>query len=431
MRKSSLAKLVLEVRTGFWFRPLLMLGAGVGLGLLGVALDHWLIASETLSPFGTHASPSGARSLLSVAAGALATTLAISLSMTMVTVQLASSQYTPRLLRRFLGDRFAQGVIGAFLGTIAYLFLVLRAVRSPEEGDPFVPLMSLSAAVLLTLTCLGLLVVFLHRTMRTMQASTIIARVGRETIQMIRALDTTAPASTSPIVGEPICVIRSTSPGYVQLIDDEAIRRRLPEGITLACRNAAPGDFVLVGSPLLSLYGSCDATDEVVTAIRDCFALGTERTAESDLLFGIRQLVDVALKALSPGINDVTTAVMVVNELGAVLQAVASTDLPADGWCVRVDEHGPPYRFRTLDLDTCLELAFGEIEAASEHHPRVRARMVELLSSIRRQATSVDVGRSVGRRELQLRYPTDLALGSMTSSSPLTHAPIATASADK
>jgi uncharacterized membrane protein len=401
--KPPLAKLVLEIRTGFWALPLLMLAAGVGLGLIAVWLDEALIGAGHVSSFGRNASPSGARSLLSVAAGALATTLAISLSMTMVTVQLASSQYTPRLLRRFLGDRFTQGVIGGFLGTIAYLLLVLRAVRSPDEGAAFVPPLSLSAAVLLTLTCLGLLVVFLHRTMRTMQASTIIARVGRETIQMIRALEVGALAKAPPLTEEPTCVISSTLPGYIQLIDDKAVRLAIPDGATMACRDASPGDFVLIGAPLLSLYGPCgDLGVDSIAKIRACFAIGTERTTNSDMLFGIRQLVDVALKALSPGINDVTTAVMVVNELGAVLQAVASMELPADGWCVVAGERRP-YRWRTLDLDGCLELSLGEIEAASQDHPRVRIRMLDLLSSIRNDARTVAADGALARWEAQIR----------------------------
>ena len=212
MKASRIAKLVLDIRNGFWLRPIVMLATGVAVSLISTHVDRWMIGSGGASA--GDVSPGGARALLSVAAGALATTLAISLSMTMVTVQLASSQYTPRLLRRFLSDRFTQVVLGSFLGTISFQFLVLRAVRSPDEGSYFVPAFSLGLAVLATLACLALLVVFLHRTMRAMQASTIIASIGRETVKMIQHIPTDGVRPlTVPLHGR--CqIVRADAAGY-------------------------------------------------------------------------------------------------------------------------------------------------------------------------------------------------------------------------
>ncbi len=381
MKARRFAKLVLDIRTGFWLRPLLMLTGGAVASVLLTRLDHWMTRSGWTFLTG-NVSPGGARALLSVASGALATTLAISLSMTMVTVQLASSQYTPRLLRRFLSDRFTQLVLGAFLATISFQFLVLRAVRSPDEGSSFVPMTSLTVSVVATLVCLALLVVFLHRTMRAMQASTIVATIATESVQAIQQLSVTKLRPvTAPLTGDGQ-VIRANAAGYIQLLDDRGIRRVLAAGERIVRRDANPGDFVMTGTPLVSIFGGRPLSGAEVQAVRGAFSLGAERTYECDTTFGVRQLVDVALKALSPGINDVTTAVMVVNELGVIAGAVAATGLIDDVARIHVDEHDGSYITRDLSLERYLHLAFDEIVPASAQQPRVHQRILDVLATV-------------------------------------------------
>lgn len=371
------------MRNGFWFRPLCLLLGGVVLGFAGTELDRWLSDRALTSPFGGSASPGGARAVLSVAAGALATTLAISLSMTMVTVQLASSQFTPRLMRRFLADRFTQAVLGAFLASIAYAFVILRAVRSPDEGRAFVPLVSLSFAVVLTLGCLALLVVFLHRTMRSMQASTLIEVVGRDTVRIVRSQLSAEFEPAPPTPTGPRIVVRATDPGYVQSVGDDEIVCALAEHpVDLIWRDAGAGTFVIAGEPLVTLYGIDTLPAEQLDRVREQFVIGGERTYESDVGFGVRHLVDMALKALSPGINDVTSAVMVVNELGVVAHHVCEQCVADDGWRLLPLAESPDYVVRVLDLDTFLDLAFGEIALAAIALPRVHVRILELLAAL-------------------------------------------------
>ncbi len=371
------------MRNGFWFRPLCLLLGGVVLGFAGTELDRWLSDRELTSPFGGSASPGGARAVLSVAAGALATTLAISLSLTIVTVQLASSQFTPRLMQRFLADRFMQAVLGAFLGSIAYAFVILRAVRSPDEGRAFVPLVSLSFAVVLTLGCLALLVVFLHRTMRSMQASTLIEVVGRDTVRTARSQPSAEFEPAPPTPTGPRIVVRATDPGYVQSVGDENIVCALAaHPVALIWRDAGAGTFVITGEPLVTLYGIETLPAEQLDRVREQFVIGGERTYESDVGFGVRHLVDMALKALSPGINDVTSAVMVVNELGVVAHHVCEQCVADDGWRLLPLAESPDYVVRVLDLDTFLDLAFGEIALAAIALPRVHVRILELLAAL-------------------------------------------------
>lgn len=381
MKRGRVAKLALDIRNGFWLRPIVMLAIGVIASQISVRVDRWAIDAQWTSPIG-ESSPGGARALLSVSAGALATTLAISLSMTMVTVQLASSQYTPRVLRRFLSDRFTQGVLGSFLGTISFQFLVLHAVRSPDEGRFFVPVTSLALAVLTTLACLTLLVVFLHRTMRAMQASTIIAAIGRETVaRIVRAEGTQRRPIVRPLDG-PCQVVRADAAGYIQLLDDAEIRAALAPSGGVIRRDINPGEFVLPGTLLVSVFGGDLVADESVERVRGGFTLGSERTPDADVMFGVRQLVDVALKALSPGINDVTTAVMVVNELGVIASAIARTGPLDDVERVHADDVAGTYVTRELSLEGYLPEAFGEILPAAERHPRVHRRILDVLATI-------------------------------------------------
>ncbi|MEZ4365236.1 MAG: DUF2254 domain-containing protein [Kofleriaceae bacterium] len=377
-----------ELRHGFWFRPLALLAAGIGLGLALIELDEWLAPLGDLAA-AQATSPEGARALLTVAAGALATTLAIALSMTMVTVQLASSQYTPRLLRRFLADRFTQHVLGAFLATIAYSFVLLRAIRSPAEGAAFVPTIAVSVAVALTLACLALLVVFLHRTMRSMQASNIVASIGRETIARVAEVDLGGLTAAPPQIVGPAAVVRATHAGYVQVVDDATACAVLARaGARVVRRDATPGGFVVPGMPMLTAYGVEALADDVADQVRACVTLGSERTDEDDLAYGVRQLVDMALKALSPGINDVTTAVIVVNELGAIARALVEQDHPRGRWLGHVAPERPLYLTEVLDLAGYLALAFDEIVLAAAGQPRVHLRILELLAAVRATASS-------------------------------------------
>ncbi len=393
MSTRRLGKLLFDLRQGFWFRPLVLLALGIGVGIALTAFDEWLVDTHRTVFLARAASPGGARAVLSVAAGALATTLAIALSMTMVTVQLASSQYTPRLMRRFLSDRFTQSVLGAFLATIAFAFLLLRAIRTPDEGAAFVPVIGLTIAVVLTLGCFALLVVFLHRTMRSMQASTIVASIGRETERSIREIDADSllPAHDVP-AGSPHLVV-STASGYVQLVDEAGIRGLLATaGIGHVRLDASPGQFVIPGTALLSIHGAAEVSLDTLVKLRDYFALGAERTPESDLGFGVRQLVDTALKALSPGINDVTTAVMVVNELAVIGRAVVDTGFARGRWRVRAAPELPVFEVAVLDLENYLRLAFDEIVLAAATQPRVHVRILELLRELARDGLDGEIG---------------------------------------
>lgn len=233
--------------------------------------------------------------------------------MTMVTVQLASTQYTPRLLARFIADRATQRVLGTYLLTVVYLLLLLGAMgtQAKEEGPVPLPVLPLGVALGLTVLCLLLLPYFLHPAARSVEASNVIASIGREIIRELESLDM-----------DEVQELSETLPGPVE--------------------------------------------EATVVAARET---------------GYVQLVDMELKALSPAINDVTTAVMVVNELGAVGRAVASKGRLGQGWW-RQHSGGVTLLRPGFGLVPFLQDALGEIPLAAATQPRVILRILEVLAEI-------------------------------------------------
>jgi uncharacterized membrane protein len=386
-----IARLWLHLWSSLWFRPLLFVSAGIALGLALPSLEHGRPALDAaLRDFWLvrylPATSSSSREVLIALAAALATIVAVAASMTMVTVQLAASQYTPRLLRRFLSDPVTQRMLGTFLATVSYLLLVLGVVGSEEmeRGQAPLPLLSLGLAMLASLLCLMLLPRFLHHAARSVEAATVIASIGRELVAEVERMHF-APdeelGEACPGPAEPAAVLGVEETGYLQLIDEQRLLAALPPGTKVARLEVRPGDFLFPGLPLLSLWPRVPLEPWRQARLHAAFAVGRERTLQQDVLYGVRQLVDMALKALSPAINDVTTALMVVNELGAVGRMISHKGrLGAGWWALRRGE--VTLLVSGFGLVPFLEEAFGEIPVAAAAQPRVLIRILEVLAQL-------------------------------------------------
>jgi uncharacterized membrane protein len=389
----GLRKTLLKVDSSLWVKPSLWIAGGLLLGLLlPMVDDRWAggLGELEFTRRWIGATASGSMEVLATATTALGTILAVAFSITMVTVQLASSQYSPRLLRTFMSDRTTQRSLGFFIGTITYLLVVLRAFREPEtpSDEGFLPVLAFTVGLLLTLACLALLVVYLHHTARSVQAASIIARVGRTAIGAVQKVKRDDPLRDElevEALGEST-VLTARRTGYVQLIDEDRLAQGLPAAVRLCRLDVRTGDFVFPGVPLLTLWPRVELSEQAREELTEAFATGRERTHAEDILFGVRQLVDVALKALSPSLNDVTTAVMVVNELGAVTQAVMQHAGLGRGW--RLRPHGQlVLAQRAFGLVAVLEDGFREIPRAAKGYPRVIARLFEVLGQLAEQTS--------------------------------------------
>lgn len=321
----------IEVHTSLWFLPALMVVGAVllALGLVeteGLVGEQWLARWPRLFGAGVE----GSRGLLSAIAGSMITLTGVIFSITIVALTLASSQYTPRILRNFMRDRTNQFVLGFFVGVFAYCIIVLRTLRGTDEGN-FVPSLAVLGGIALALASIGVLILFIHHIATSIQANAIISTAARETIEVVRRLfpqelgddedeDEDAVWASVDQAWQPVASTRS---GYIQNVDADgllAFAQRHGAVVRMAC---GIGEFVVERAPLVWLQSAVTIDPDATGKLPGLYAIGDFRTIEQDAEFGIRQIVDIALKALSPGINDTTTAVTCVDYLGTILAAAA------------------------------------------------------------------------------------------------------------
>jgi uncharacterized membrane protein len=334
--KTRLAHRWVVLRNSFWFLPGLMVVAAVVVAALAVAVDVAL-AGTALPPWVYTGGADGARSLLSTIAGSMVTVAGVGFSITIVALVLASTQFGPRLLGLFMRDLTSQGTLGIFVATFTYCVLVLRTIRGPDEaGGAFVPQVAMTIAIAITLLSVGVLVYFFHHVAVTIQAPTLVATVAHDLDDAIDHLVTAGIGTAGPppaieAIPDPRRggQIAAGSDGYVQVIDDAslydlAVRKDLC--IRILTR---PGLFVVAANPILAIAPAAAVADaHIRQALRDAVIVGDIRTAEDDIEFSVRQLVEVALRALSPAINDPFTAMSAVDWLGAALARLAMQEWP-------------------------------------------------------------------------------------------------------
>lgn len=340
-----------NVRDSFWAVPAVTVLAAVALALVLIEMD------QVLGPRVLHAWPrvfgagaAGSRGMLSAIAGSMITVAGVVFSITIVALSLASSQYTSRVLRNFMRDRTNQLVLGVFVGIFAYCLVVLRTIRGGDEGA-FVPGVAVLFAVVLAFIGIGVLIFFIHHIGTSIQASHIIAAVARETLAAVDALfpgAAGAPADEDDEIApkpEPDARHRvpSLRTGYVQRVRLDALLELARARETTVRVERQVGEFVMEGAALASLPAAAAADRDAVRQINAAYTIDRQRTVDQDPACGIRQLVDVALKGLSPGVNDVTTAMMCVDYLTAILVRLGGRRLQTPSRDARVIARSPTY----------------------------------------------------------------------------------------
>ncbi len=309
-----------------WWYPMWSLVGGLLLGILvarfldfdGGPVD-WLVYSGD---------PEAARSFVSLAASAVATITSLTLTITVVTLQLASSQYSPRLIEHYLSDRGTRAVISLFLLTFAFSVATLLNVRlAGEASEGRVPGPAISILIVLVVASLGALVFFVYRVTESIRVESILKRVRDRTIAAIEQRDehdqTGEEIDELPDPDQDGTVIRSRRTGFFVALDRDAIAADDVGPGTRVWIVVSPGDFVTVDAPVAIVRGL--DVDEPADIVERWLRFDTERWIETDYSYGVRSMLDVALKALSPGINDPTTAVMAVQRIAEVMAAAAAT----------------------------------------------------------------------------------------------------------
>ena len=386
-----------RIRSSFWFLPAVMASGAMVLAFATVALDtpvtDWLARNWGLTYTGGAA---GASALLGAIAGSMITIAGVVFSMTLVALSLASSQLGPRLLRNFMRDTTTQVVLGTFVATFLYCLLVLRTIRRAEESL-FVPHLSVSLGVLLAVVSVGVLIYFIHHVSVSIQANEIVARVGKELIEEIeRLFPENIGRGASRIPTKPPNAdfldrfdrearpIGSTGDGYLQFIDGDALMAlAMQEDIVIRVERR-PGHYVVATRPLVLVWPGNKVTDQLMDRVNCAFALGNQRTSGQDIEFAVNQLVEIAIRALSPGVNDPFTAMTCVDRLGSALCRLAQQDMPS------------PYRYDTQDqlrvitpvftFPDVTDAAFNQIRQYSRSSTAVTIRLLETITEVARSA---------------------------------------------
>ena len=386
------AKVKAALGSELWPIPSLAVGAalalGIGLPILDSAIDERL--SPLVAEYLFGGGPDAARGVLEAVSASLITVTSLTFSLTVVTLQLASSQFSPRLLRTFTSDHFVHGTLALFLATFTYALTVLRTVRTQDVGvAAFVPQLSVTFAFVLAVASIIALVMFLAHLTREIRVETMMQRVSAETIVVINRIFGEDAASPPGPVPSPAGSIRieSAESGFLIYLDNSSLVAAATAWDAVIRIDSEAGESLIRRTPFATVWPmdparrfTADERERLSNAVNGAIGTGIERTNVQDPGFGFRQLVDMASKALSPGINDPTTAVHVLGHLSELL-------------CLLTERHSGPRAIRDDDgrvlvvlsrpsVADLLSLSLSQIRHYGSQDPVVASRILRLLEEV-------------------------------------------------
>ncbi|HUF30573.1 MAG TPA: DUF2254 domain-containing protein [Gemmatimonadaceae bacterium] len=382
-------------RDSLWFVPALSTAIAFALAVVIVRVDSAWNASGTLDRILFSGGADGARGVLTAVAGSLITVTGVVFSVTVVALQLASSQFTPRVLRGFMADPANQIVLGIFIGTFTYTVMILRTVTGAGDNRAaFVPELGVTVAILLVLVSIGALIYFINHAARSVQAAVILTRETQHALKRMDHLfprdfgepDAALPVPRAPTV--PAAMVLAADSGYLLAVHADSLFD-LAEDRRLTIRMDVPvGGFVIAGEAIASVWPASAADRAAIEAVRDAFVLGEERTPDQDVDLGIIVISDIAVRALSPGVNDPTTAMLCIDRLSELLVRLGTSREPL---AARTSSSGD-LRFlaRMSSFEHAVGLAFDQIRHYGAGNPTIA---MKLFDSLRRIAELVPAGR--------------------------------------
>ena len=400
--KTKLLNLWETVRTSFWFIPGLMALSAIGLSIVTVAIDRrTAFGSSWMLDFLYTGGPEGTRSILSTIAGSMITVAGVAFSITIVALTLTSSQFGPRLLRNFMKDTGNQAVLGTFIATFIYCLLVLRSMDTSGRHI-FVPYISVSFAVLLALANAGVLIYFIHHISASIHADRVIEAVYNDLLEQIRELfpEEYGHGGVEPRPGSedgrPVHPVAAPRGGYLQAIDREGLLALAGEKDLLISVPHRPGEYIVAGGTLVEVHGDGRPDESLAERIADLLIVGPQRTPEQDAEFAIHQLVEVAVRALSPGINDPFTAISCVDRLGSALCYLTGRAFPSP--CLLDGGDALRVIVKPATFTGVLNAAFDQIRQHGRSSAAVTIRLLETLTVIAGHARDPEQRQAVLRQ---------------------------------
>jgi len=376
-----------NLRGGFLVRPLAI---ALTLGCTG-ALLSWLEESFPAfsawvpkALFPSRADPQVAQVVLAGIGTSIMTVVSIVFAIVLMTLTLTSVQFSPRIIVSFARDRVTQWTLGIFLGTFSYCMAALPAARSVPY--PFAPVGTVVGAMALALACVGWLLFFIHHISQAISVNHIVDRIASETEVVINDIMPSSHAHSRLKGAEPIdpntweMTLLNDVSGYIRFIDTKrlvALAKSYRVKIHILRR---VGQFVPSVVPLLIVYKGERLSPEGIAELRAALEMGPSRTLQQDVEFGVLQIVDIALKAISPAVNDPTTAISCVDQLSRVLIRFASREPPE---CILYDPPGVVrVSLQWIDFDRLLRSAFDQIRLYSKADSAVSLRLLRALGDI-------------------------------------------------
>lgn len=386
------------IRTSLWFVPVVCVVIATILSFTLPEIDRqFLDAEDSVPEWVFSGSSDGARSILSTVAGSIMTITGVLFSITIVVLQQASAQFTPRVMGNFMRQTGTQIVLGVYIATFLYSLLILRYVRGEDAiAGEFVPRLSVTMSLVLATACLGLLVYFIHHMATSIQAAMVIASVDQEFEEDIERMypehigapleeaDEPYEMFRQTFMRDPVTAVYANSSGFVRAVDDQSMVEHVPGCDSIAILPQI-GHFVTLGVPLVEIGGIAELDEKHASGIRSAFMLGRERSRYQDPMFSIRQLVDIALKALSPSINDPTTAKNATSAIGDALAQLANRSFPER---IRVVEsEDEPHREIYIwtnrpTFADYVDYAFGEIRREARTNMAVTLHLINTIGAL-------------------------------------------------
>lgn len=385
-----------ELKSTFWFLPVLMIAITIAMALGLLYLDNHLeIDQDGFKAFLFVGSSDSARVILSTISGAMITVAGTVFSITLVALTLASSQFGPRLIRNFMYDRINQVVLGAYISTYIYCLIVLNTITG-EDYSAYIPAFSILFAMIAALANIILLIIFIHHIAVSIQAGKVTSDISKNLIKNIKSLYPEKLREESEeeqeVNEESIksafkfsTEISAHIHGYLQYVDHESLLKVVSKMNSLFEIHHRPGSYIVKGEALGMFYSDHPLNDEVIKKIQSHFITGESRTLQQDAEHSIHQMVEIASRALSPGINDPYTTIACIDNLTSIMTYLSGVKLPSK---YRYDKNERLVIIaETITFEGMLDAAFNQIRQFSKNSPAVVIRLMDALVTIERLAT--------------------------------------------
>jgi len=388
-----------QIRGDYWVVPALMIIGSIILSIVTYHIDRTIQIDllQSISWLGVN-DPEAARSYLSVISGSMISTTGVTFSITIAALVQASSQLGPRLLSNFLRDRGNQIVLGTLLATFTFCIFILKSISNTAEFV-FIPHLSIAIATIFTILSIGALVFFFHHVSTSLQANYVISQVGAELQQAIRKIypekmeypqeyNLINPEDIPKIIPEESYRIKSTEGGYLQAIDSKTLIEIAEENDCIMITELRPGEYTSEENTLVSIYPMSDKIEELKDKINNAFILGEERLRLQDIKYSIEQLVEIAIRALSAGINDPYTAIACIDQLTSGTIELFKRSI-TEGYYY---DSGGKLRLvtKSLTFTDLIEIMYTEIRRNSSTNVTINIKLLESIASIIPHARTKD-----------------------------------------